>query len=120
MDKAATVAGHTPKSAIYGSETAPAFVILVYDFPTPGDVDSFFTGGAAGFERSSGASVDLASKQVQSRGSTQYECAPFSLSTRSGDLCVWLDSATSAVVVDFSQPGTPIDTVATIHDAVIS
>jgi len=120
MDREATVAGHTPRSAIYGTEAAPSFLILVYDFPVPGRVDGFFAGGATGFARSSGGSVDLASKQIERRGSTQYECAPFVVSTRRGDLCVWLDDATSAVVIDMARSAGSIDTAARIHDAVVS
>src|SRR5205085_7549103 len=62
MNREATIAGHAPKSAIYGSERAPSFLVLVYDFATPGEVDAFFSGGAAGFARSARASVDLTSK----------------------------------------------------------
>jgi hypothetical protein len=120
MDRQATVAGHQPESAIYGNEAAPSYLILVYDFPIPGQVDSFFTGGATGFARSSGGSVDLASKQIQTRESTQYECAPFVVSTRRGELCVWLDASTSAVVIELTEPAVAIDTAARIHDLVVS
>jgi hypothetical protein len=121
MTDKASVAGHHPQAAFYGTENTPVMIIVAYDTPQT-DVDSYFVGAVNGFESTAHASVAINSKETGSQRSATYECAPYTSPSSSGDLCTWADRRTSGIAVLLGGPATvadPIDQMGIIHDAVV-
>jgi hypothetical protein len=107
-----------PQVAFYGPESSPAFLVMAYDVGT-NDIGAEFEGGVAGFERSSGGTVDRTAETTITRGAVQYECAPFTVSNVQGDLCMWGDDDTTGFVATLSQSPPGISLVQQVHDAVV-
>lgn len=99
VEKEATVGSLRPQVAFYGTASQPAFMVLAFDdAPTSDEFANFWRDFAPSFAGSSGGSVDIGSLVKETRGSTAYECAPYTTPGVSGSVCVWNDGETFGIV----------------------
>ena len=113
----AKLGSEKPQVAFYGPEASPQFLVMAYDFSV--DFDTAYTGALAGIKNSSGGSARIGSGTRSSDGSTQYECAPLTTSSFSGEFCLWGDDDTTGMVLTLNAPASPNRLVSQVHDAVV-
>jgi hypothetical protein len=104
VETGAAGAGVEFEVAAYGTDAAPAFMVMVIEeAPSlPGFFDTFIEGAATG-AAGQGASIDTADIVHQDRGSASYACVPIEAAPPLSSLCGWSDEDTTGLVISFVQ-----------------
>jgi hypothetical protein len=116
--QAGDAVGADVQIGLYGTLAQPAFMVFAFEADIPLN-DTALTAMAAGMA-SSDVNADLAGSARETRGDTQYVCAPVSSQAFSGTLCLWNDGETTGILIGFDESAGGIDMAEEIHDAVVS
>lgn len=112
---------------VYGSAPQPRFMVMAIDRAVPPGQDplqAVSTGFSAGMLGASG-NIDTSSVRRQTVAGTDYECAPYSISSNqtpvqvSADICVWDDGETTGMIMTFDQSVDEESLSTQAHDAVV-